>query len=469
MEVKVKGKMNGTKALIIMIASAAVIFIGALWLKTPTVVNLITAGLVASFLAMLWGIKWDEIQEDILDMARRMFPAILILIFVGMLVGAWIMSGTVPFLIYWGLKLITPKFFLVIACLICSVMSVMTGTSWGTIGTVGVALMGVATGLGVPHSYTAGAVIVGALFGDKLSPLSDTTVLAPAVSGAEVIDHIKYMLWTTLPSYIISLIFFFVVGLKFDGGTVASEEYDTIISTLENTFNFNPLLILPPILVLFMIFRQKPILPSFAAGIFLGVVLGLIFQDCNLVDMLTALNKGYTNTTEVAIVDQMLCRGGISSMLSSVAVVIAAATFGAPLKTAGVIDFAVAKIMKVATTQKSVLFSSYLFHMLLIITIGGYYTTFSIAGPVLQPLYDKYGLDKVNLSRCLEDSGTTFSPLIPWCSNGVYFTSTLGVSYSAYAFTTPMCWLCMIFAFIYIATGFKIKQASPAQDPEKNA
>lgn len=465
METKTKtNNMTGTKALIIMIASAAAIFVGALVIKSPTVVNLIAAGLIAIFLAMMWGVKWDDIQNDILDMARRMFPAILILIFVGMLIGAWISSGTVPLLIYWGLKILTPKFFLVVACLTCSIMSLMTGTSWGTVGTIGVAFMGIATGLGVPASWTAGAVLVGALFGDKLSPMSDTTVLAPAMSGVDVISHIKYMLWTTVPSYLISLAVFFVVGLQFGEGNVETEEYNAIIATLENEFNLNPILILPPIIVLFLIFKQKPIIPSFAVGIVLGVIFALIFQDCSLVDVLVALNKGFTKTTEVAIVDTMLCRGGIGSMLSSVAIVIAAAIFGAPLKTAGVIDFAVEKIMKVATGQKSVLFCSYAFHSLLILTIGGYYTTFSMAGPVLQPLYDKYGLDKANLSRCLEDTGTTMSPLVPWCSNGVYFTSTLGVAWSAYAFTTPMCWLCVVFALIYIATGFKIKQASKNEE-----
>ena len=211
-----KNNMTGTKALIIMIASAAAIFLGALVIKSPTVVNLIVAGLVAIFLSMIWGVKWDDIQNDILDLARRMFPAILVLIFVGMLIGVWIASGTVPILIYWGLELLTPRFFLVIACLTCSVMSLMTGTSWGTVGTIGIAFMGIAQGLGVPESYTAGAVLVGALFGDKLSPMSDTTVLAPAVSGTDVMSHVKYMLWTTVPSYTISLIFFFVVGLQFD-------------------------------------------------------------------------------------------------------------------------------------------------------------------------------------------------------------------------------------------------------------
>ncbi|MBR3707181.1 MAG: Na+/H+ antiporter NhaC [Firmicutes bacterium] len=454
-----KGKMTSGRAMIILAASAACILLGALVIKSPTVVNLIVAGLVASFLAMLWGVKWDTIQEDILDFARRMFPAILILIFVGMLVGAWIQAGTVPIMIYYGLKVLSPKLFLVIAAIICSLMSVMTGTSWGTVATVGVALMGVAQGLGVPASWTAGAVLVGALFGDKMSPMSDTTVLAPAVSGVEVVDHIKYMLWTTVPSYIISLVVFLIVGLRFGDGTVETEEYNLIISTLESSFNFNPILLVPPIVVLVMIFKKIPILPSFAVGIALGVVFAMIFQGSSLLDVLTALNKGYTQTTDVAIVDSMIKRGGISSMLSSVAIVIAAATFGAPLKSAGVIDFVVEKIVKVATNQRNVLLCSYGFHMLLILIIGGYYTTFSIAGPVLQPLYDKYGLDKANLSRCLEDTGTTFSPLVPWCSNGVYFTTTLGVAYSAYAFTTPMCYLCLIFALIYIITGFKIKQA----------
>ncbi len=454
-----KGKMTSGRAMIILVASAACILLGALVIKSPTVVNLIVAGLVASFLAMLWGVKWETIQEDILDFARRMFPAILILIFVGMLVGAWIQAGTVPIMIYYGLKILSPKLFLVIAAIVCSLMSVMTGTSWGTVATVGVALMGVAQGLGVPASWTAGAVLVGALFGDKMSPMSDTTVLAPAVSGVEVIDHIKYMLWTTVPSYIISLVVFLIVGLRFGNGTVESEDYNLILSTLESNFNFNPILLIPPIVVLVMIFKKVPILPSFAVGVALGVIFAMIFQGSSLLDVLTALNKGYTQTTDIAIVDSMIKRGGISSMLSSVAIVIAAATFGAPLKSAGVIDFVVEKIVKVATNQKSVLLCSYGFHMLLILIIGGYYTTFSIAGPVLQPLYDKYGLDKANLSRCLEDTGTTFSPLVPWCSNGVYFTTTLGVAYSAYAFTTPMCYLCLVFALIYIITGFKIKQA----------
>ena len=202
-----KTNMTGAKALIILIASAACILLGALVIKSPTIVNLIAAGAVASGLGMLWGVKWDTIQAEIIEFGKKMFPAILILIAVGMLVGSWIICGTVPMLINVGLKILSPKFFLLVACIACSIMSVVTGTSWGTVGTLGIAFMGIATGLGVPESYTAGAVLVGALFGDKLSPMSDTTVLAPALSGTDVTSHIKYMLWTTGPSYLISLIY----------------------------------------------------------------------------------------------------------------------------------------------------------------------------------------------------------------------------------------------------------------------
>lgn len=210
----------------------------------------------AMTLSMIWGVKWDDIQNDILDLARRMFTAILVLIFVGMLIGVWIASGTVPILIYWGLEILTPKFFLIVVCLTCSLMSLMTGTSWGTVGTIGIAFMGIAQGLGVPESYTAGAV-----------------------SGTDVMSHIKYMLWTTVPSYLISLIFFFVVGLQFDHGSVETEEYEQILISLQENFNLNPILILPPIVVLFLIFKQKPIVPSFAVGIVLGVIFAMIFQN----------------------------------------------------------------------------------------------------------------------------------------------------------------------------------------------
>lgn len=449
-------KMSAGKSWAILIISTMTILSGVLIIKAPTTVVLIFTGLVTMFLSMMWGTKWDDIMTDILDMARRMFPSILILMFVGMLVGVWILSGTVPMMIYYGLKWISPSMFLVTSAILCAVMSIMTGTSWGTMSTIGIALMGVAVGLGIPAPYAAGSVIVGALFGDKMSPISDTTILAPAVSGVDVVDHIKYMLYTTVPSFLISLIVFFILGLKFKGGSFDSAEYNVILQTLESSFNMNILLIVPPFVVLFLIFKQKPVLPVFAVGIVLGGILAIVFQKVDILSVATALNKGFTTSTEVEIVDKMLLRGGINSMMGSVAVIIAASTFGAPLKTSGVIQLLVDKIQLWATGQKSLMFFSYLFHLLLIVVIGGYYTTFSIAGPILQPLFDKYGLERKNLSRLLEDTGTTFSPMVPWSSNGVFIASTLGVSVSQYILFIPISYLCIVFAMIYIFTGFTI-------------
>lgn len=464
---KTENKMTTNRSIIILVLSMATLLVGVLVIKAPTTVVLIFSGLVTMFLSMMWGVEWEDIMEDILIMARRMFPSILILMFVGMLVGAWIISGTVPTMIYYGLKLLSPSIFLFASVILCSLMSIMTGTSWGTMSTVGIALLGVGTGLGIPAYYTVGSIITGALFGDKLSPMSDTTILAPAVSGVDVITHIKYMLYTTVPSYTISLIFFLILGRKYAGGIIESEAFNTMLLTLENSFTMSPLLLLPPVIVLFLIYKRKPVIPVFAVGIIVGCIFALIFQNVDLRGVLVALNNGFTTSTGVEIVDTMLLRGGIRSMFGAIAVIIAASLFGAPLQTSGVINVIVDKMKTTVTSQKSLMFLSHMFHMILISTIGGYYTTFSMAGPMLSPLYDEYNLDRVNLSRMLEDTGTTFSVLVPWSSNGVFIAGTLGLTAGEYGLYTPIAYLCVIFGLIYVFTGFRIAQAKPKVEANK--
>src|SRR6056297_2253845 len=262
-----KTRVTSNQAIIMLLVSIITIFGGVLVVGAPTTITLLAAGFLVIILSLSFGIKWDKIQEGILQNINSMMVPILILIFVGMLVGSWVSSGTVPYMIYIGLKFLSPKMFLFITCLVASIMSVMMGTSWGTISTVGVALMGVSAGLGVPLHYTAGAIVVGAIFGDKLSPLSDTTVLASAVSEVDIVDHIKQMLYTTLPPFVISLIVFTIMGFQYSEGTIAGEEMSLILETLETTFNLNILLIIPPIVVLFMIFKGFPTLPVFGVGV----------------------------------------------------------------------------------------------------------------------------------------------------------------------------------------------------------
>ena len=457
-----EGSVSFAKSMFLLAISAATVLGGIIVLDAEASIVLVSAGTVVIALSMLWGIRWERIQEGILDTLRSMFPAILILLAVGMLVGTWMLSGTVPLMIYYGLQILNPVIFLPAVALVCAVMSVMAGTSWGTISTVGVAMMGVSAGLGVPLYYTAGAIVVGAIFGDKLSPLSDTTVLASGVSGVNIIDHIKYMLYTTIPGFVISLVLYVALGMRFTEGAASTERVRTILSTLDATFNLNPILLLPPVVILFLIFYKKtPVLPVFGIGIILGGILALLFQGHDLSELAAALNDGYASSTGVGVVDEMLTQGGLTSMLEVTALLISAAVFGAPLRTAGVIDALLEKVQRAANTGRGILLSGFSVHGLLFVITGSYYVTFSVLGPVLGPLYDRYGLDRRNLSRTMEDTGTSFAPMIPWGTTGAFIVATLGVPTFRYILYAPMTYLALVFALFYIITGIRIARVPP--------
>ena len=271
-------KITTGKSVAVLIVSLAVLLYLVAVLKANPGVSLILSALVAIGMGMLFGCTWKEFENDIGDTFKTMFLGMLIMMFVGILIGAWMISGTVPLLMYYGLKLLPAPIFLFASCILCCLMSLMTGTSWGTMGTIGVALLGVGEGLGIPVAYTAGAIVVGAIFGDKLSPLSDTTILAPYVSGTDIIEHIKSMLFTTVPCLVISLILYIILGMQFHGGNIDSESYQQILTTLENSFNLNPILLLPPVVVLVLIFLRKPTLPVFGIGIVLSMILAVAVQ-----------------------------------------------------------------------------------------------------------------------------------------------------------------------------------------------
>ena len=282
-EVMERHLLSSSKSLLVMAVSLAILLYCVAILKVNPGVSLILSALSAVYLGMAFGCPWKQFENDIGDTFKTMFMGMLIMMFVGILIGSWMVSGTVPLMMYYGLKLLPAPIFLVASCLLCCLMSLMTGTSWGTMGTVGVALIGVAEGLGIPVAYAAGSIVVGAIFGDKLSPLSDTTIMAPYVSGVDIIDHIKSMLYTTVPCLVISLILYAVLGMKFQGGHIDSQAYSQILSTLEGTFNLNPILLLPPVVVLVLIFMRKPTIPVFGIGILLAAVLAVAVQGLSLI------------------------------------------------------------------------------------------------------------------------------------------------------------------------------------------
>lgn len=449
-------KSSSLKAYLLLIAATFAIVMGLKVIHAPTQITLLAGGGLASVIAILFGTKWKQIEEAIFESINSMIIGVVILLLIGCLIGSWILSGVVPVLIYYGLKLISPSIFLFFTCLICSLMSIFTGTSWGTVGTIGIALMGVAEGLGIPLHYAAAAIITGAMFGDKLSPMSDTTIMAPTLSGVDVIDHIKHMLYTTIPGYIISLVMYVVLGMGLGiSGSASSEKTQLILDTLQKSFNLNPILLLIPIITLILIIKKVPSIPTFGIGIFLGCAAAGIFQGASLSDMGKVLYNGFQGGTGVELVDKMLTRGGLASMLSTVAFFVSAAIFGGPLKAAGVLEFLINKLTTSTKSWKTVMAGSYVLSVIIVLILASYYALFTLMGPIMRPLMDKYGIPRKNLSRMLEDTGTATAWITPWNVTAIFAVSTLGVPISQYALYAPLTYLGVVFALIYILTGFK--------------
>ena len=262
-----KEALSVGKALSMVAVALLTVVVGKLFFKLDTTLVLfISAALVSCVAVCFCGIPWDKIEEQIAVGIRAMGVPVIILMEIGMLVGAWMISGTIPTIMYYGMVIMNPRYFLVLTCLSCSVMSVASGTSWGTLSTLGVALMGVALGLGIPLPYVAGAIVVGSFFGDKMSPLSDSTIVAAASCNVDLREHVFHMLYTTVPGYVVSLILYLVLGFQFGGGTIQNEEYTIILNALQENFVINPIMVIPPVIVLVLIVMKKPCLPPFAAS-----------------------------------------------------------------------------------------------------------------------------------------------------------------------------------------------------------
>lgn len=459
-----KKKLSFAKAMILLLIAVVTIFVVKAKIGGDTSVSLLCAAAAVSALAMIWGIKWENIEHEVKENFKSMASPLMILMCVGLLVGTWMISGTIPTMIYYGMKFLSPGIFLVMTCLIAAIMSVMTGTSWGTVSTVGVALMGVSAGLGIPLAYTAGAVTAGALFGDKLSPLSDTTVMAAAVAEVNIIDHIKYMLLTTVPSLIVSLVLYGVLGAKYAGQSMAGDDYSAIMETLQSTFNINVIMLIPPIVVVTLIVLKKPTIPTFFSGILTAMILAWIFQGASFSDVIFAMGKGYTESTGIDIVDTMVLRGGLSSMLSTIVLVLAAGVFGGPLKASGTVEIIVEKLSKAVKNDKQMMITVALLHLVLFLIVVSYYVSFVVIGNMTKDLYDKFGLKRTNLSRMLEDTGTATAPLIPWSLSGAFYSSTLGLPVWDFVLYAPITYLGTGFALIYILTGFTIARADKTEE-----
>lgn len=414
-------------------------------------VPLMFSALVAGIMAMRLGYKWDDLEKGIVRTISMSMQAIIILVIIGTVIGAWIISGTVPAMIYYGLKVLSPGIFLTATCIICCVVSLATGSSWTTAGTVGVALLGVGQGLGIDLPLVAGAIISGSYFGDKISPLSDTTNLAPAMAGAKLFDHIKHMLYTTIPSLAIALIAYSLLGLKYANKEMNYEQINQILDGLKAQFTISPILLIPPVVVIILVIKKIPAIPGLFAGTILGAVFAVALQNKGIGDVITALNDGYVSETGFATIDELLTRGGAQGMMGTVSLILCAMIYGGIMEKAGFLQVIAEKILSYAKSTGSLVLTTIVSCIFVNTVAGDQYLSIVIPGRMYKDEYAKRGLHPKNLSRVLEDSGTLTSPLFFWNTCGAFMYGALGVHPFLYL---PFAFLNIINPIISIIYGY---------------
>jgi NhaC family Na+:H+ antiporter len=452
METKMKKKATLGHALIPMaFIIVALIVTMQFWGGDPHL-PILFAAVVAAIVAIVGlGYTWKELEDGIVDTIKMAMQAILILMIIGMIIGTWILGGIVPTMIYYGLKLLSPSIFLVATCLLCCVVSLATGSSWTTAGTVGIALVGVGIGLGMNPGIVAGAIISGAYFGDKMSPLSDTTNLAPAMAGSTLFEHIRHMIYTTGPSLIISLILYGIIGMRFAGNEIDTAAINEILVGLEANFNISLILLLAPILVIAMVIFKVPAMPGLIGGTVLGALFAFLFQGADMTAIVEATHYGYSSDTGITVIDDLLSRGGLDSMMWTVSLILCAMSFGGVMEKSGMLEAIASSIMKLAHGTGSLVLATIITIIAMNMMAGDQYLAIVIPGRMYRQIYEDRGLHPKNLSRVLEDAGTLTSPLVPWNSCGLFMSGTLGVATLVYL---PYCFLNLINPLVSIFYGF---------------
>jgi len=434
-------------------------------------IALVLASCVAALVGRCVGIPWLEAQKGIVDGIEVGLAPILILLSVGMLIGTWIVCGTVPAMIYYGVEVLNPSVFYAASAAICAIVAISIGSSWTVAGTLGIGLMGISASFQLSPAITAGAIISGAYFGDKLSPMSDTTNLAAAVSSVDLFDHIRNMLWTTVPSFVLALIVFAFIG---NSEAVAPREIDELQKALSSEFNIGIFLLTPLLLMLVLVYKRFPAYPSIVVSALVGAVFAVAFQPDSVIKLAggsgdvgrvfalckgvwISLFDGYTSNSGNALLDALLSKGGMSSMLNTVWLIICALGFGGVLERTGILSLLLQLALSGVKSTGSLISVTVLTCFGTNILAADQFISIALPGRMYKDEYQRRGLSRLNLSRTLEDSGTLTSALIPWNTCGAYMSATLGVATFTYAPFAFFNWLCPLVAIFYGYTQFAIK------------
>lgn len=402
-------------------------------------------------------IPYNKVVDGAFEAIRMVVPTLCLLMAIGVMIGTWLQSGTIATIIAWGLKMINPAWLLPLTLLFCSLLSLVTGTSYGSVGSAGVAMMAIGNAMGINPGMVAGAVICGAMFGDKLSPLSDTTNLAPAVAGAKLGDHIRSMLWTTLPTYVVTLIIFTVLGFSQTAGDYTTGNISIYVDALNNEFHLGFLTMIPAILIIVLLLCKVNAISALGISSFAAGFVSFFVQHDTLQSIIRTAYNGYSTAIEEPVLQSILNRGGMGSMLQYVAIICFAVGMGGMLEKLGVLDHILNAIVRRINSDGS---------MILATLITGYITSLIscsqpmahvLTGRLMAPIFKERKVAPEILSRCLEDSGTLAGPMIPWHGYGVYMAGTLGVAWAAFFPYLFLLYLTPFFSIFYGFTGISIK------------
>ena len=460
--------------------AASVYLFGDSSSRGPSQIALILSAGVGIIIGIANGYTWKELERGIVEGISLAMGAILILLMVGSLIGAWILAGVVPSMIYYGLAVLTPSVFFAAACVICCITSLATGSSWTTAGTVGVALVGIAAAQGLHLGIAAGAIVSGAYFGDKMSPLSDTTNLAPAMAGTDLFTHIRHMLWTTVPSIILALIIFTIIGLR-SAAPSDTTSVEAIRQAIAAQFTVGPHLLIPLAIVIGLVVMRVPALPALLIGALVGCVFAVLFQRAAVIAYVAqpelgtglalvkgawiSLFDGFKLSSGNKPLDDLLSRGGMASMLPTVWLILAAMMFGAVMEATGMLQRIAATILSGVRGTGSLIGATLATAFSMNVVASDQYIAIVIPGRMFRAEFQRRRLHPKNLSRALEDGGTMTSALVPWNTCGAFMATTLGVATFAYA---PFAFFNLInplVSALYGFTGFTIEKLEPGEEP----
>lgn len=453
-------------SLIPVMATGVALWFSIFILDTQPHFSLFLGATVAGLCAYAHGCSWETIREGYKHAICRTISALLILLIIGMLIGVWIASGIMPALMYLGFEFLSPRWFLPLMLLFCSVMSLVTGSSWTTIGSMGVAAVGVSEGLGIPLGMTAGAVVSGAFFGDKISPMSDSTNLTSSVLGVNLFDHIRHMLYTTVPALIVSLVVFTLMGLAVSGNGEGSD-VSTYAEHIQQYFNLSPWLFIPPATVIFLILLKVPAIPCLITGVVLGGLAYLFLQGGTLSGLFETIHSGFAVNTGNPDMDKLFSRGGMQSMYDVISLALVSLALGGIMDRTGMLHSIVLSLARFVKSTGNLTLTVITVSIFINIVGANQYLAVILPGQMFEECYREKNLKLKNLTRTLEAGGTLTAPLIPWNSSGVFVATTLGITATAYAPYAVLCWLTAIIATLYGYTKLTMHYVGPTgTEPE---